>query len=142
MKVTLKKTLLLIILIAAATVSFAQCGKATLTGTKLTQLDNNGAVVKSKDEKTVVTITKTDITITPGNDDPKMSGKISSSICSWAKPFKTGKTVIKAKLYNDGENRENNATITIVGVAGKVTLTFESAETPGRKIEMIADTFE
>jgi len=35
-----------------------------------------------------------------------------------------------------------HVTITIEGKAGKVTLTFEAEEMPGRKIRVVADKFE
>jgi hypothetical protein len=137
-----KKTLIIIFLmVAGTTTGFAQCDQTvTLTSSKTSQLDDQGNI-DSRDEHTVITISKTEITITPGSDH-KMSGPISSKTCDWKTPFKEGKTVIKAKLSDENGDHEKNATITITGAAGKVTLTFEAEEKPGKKIQVIADKFE
>jgi hypothetical protein len=138
----LKKSLIIIFLmIAGTTAAFAQCDQTvTLTSSKSNQFDDQGHI-DSRDEHTVITISKTEITITPGSDH-KMSGQISSKTCDWKTPFKEGKTVIKAKLSDENGDHEKNATITITGAAGKVTLTFEAEEKPGKKIQVIADKFE
>ncbi|WP_295719674.1 hypothetical protein [Mucilaginibacter sp.] len=139
----LKKTLIIIFLmVAGTTAGFAQCDQTvTLTSSKTSQLDDQGNI-DSRDEHTVITISKTEITIVPGGEDHKMSGQISSKTCDWKTPFKEGKTVIKAKLSDENGDHEKNATITITGAAGKVTLTFEAEEKPGKKIQVIADKFE
>jgi len=138
----LKKALIIIFLmVAGTTAGFAQCDQTvTLTSSKTNQFDEQGHI-DSRDEHTVITISKTEITIVPG-EDHKMSGPISSKTCDWQTPFKEGKTVIKAKLSDENGDHEKNATITITGVAGKVTLTFEAEEKPGKKIQVIADKFE
>ena len=138
----LKKTLIIIFLmVAGTTAGFAQCDQTvTLTSSKTNQFDDQGHI-DSRDEHTVITISKTEITIVPGSDH-KMTGPISSKICEWKTPFKEGKTVIKAKLSDENGDHEKNATITITGAAGKVTLTFEAEEMPGKKIQVIADKFE
>jgi hypothetical protein len=139
----IKKTILVAaLLLAGVTASFAQCDKATTFTSSVTNyLDPDGKVERSKDENTVITITKTDITIMPGDDEHKMSGAIISNICSWPTPFKEGKTVIKSKLSNQNGNNLT-ATITITGTAGKINLTFEAEEMPGKKIQVTADKFE
>ncbi|MET3981310.1 hypothetical protein ABIB62_003832 [Mucilaginibacter sp. UYP25] len=129
----------LFLVIAGSTTTFAQCDKtATLTSTSTDYLDDTGTVLKSNNEQTVITITKTDLTIAPG--DHQMSGKITSSTCDWKVPFKDGKTVVKSLMTGDGEDK--HVTITIEGKAGKVTLTFEAEEMPGKKIQVVADKFE
>lgn len=138
----LKKAVIIIFLmVAGATAAFAQCDQTvTLKSSKTTKIDDQGNT-DSRDENTVVTVTKTEVTIVPGGDDHKMSGPISFKSCDWKTPFKEGKTVVKAKL-NDDNGHERTATITITGVAGKVTLTFEAEEKPGMKIIVVADKFE
>lgn len=129
----------LFLVIAGSTTTFAQCDKtATLTSSSTDYLDDKGTVLKSNNEQTVITITKTDLTIAPG--DHQMSGKITSSTCDWKVPFKEGKTVVKSLMTGDGEDK--HVTITIEGKAGKVTLTFEAEEMPGKKIQVVADKFE
>ncbi|QEC79374.1 hypothetical protein [Mucilaginibacter ginsenosidivorax] len=139
----LKKAVIIIFLLIAGTIKgFAQCDQTvTLTSSKTSKVDAQGNT-DSRDENTVITITKTEVTIVPGGDDHKMSGTISSKTCDWKTPFKEGKTVIKAKLSDEDHAHERTATITITGVAGKITLMFEAEEKPGMKIFVVADKFE
>ncbi len=126
---------------AGSTIAFAQCDKtATLTSSKTTHLDENGNVERTKDENAVITITATDITIAPGDEEHKMTGKITSKTCDWKVPFKEGKMVIKGIVSGDGGN-DKDITVTIEGKNGKVTLTFEAVGMTG-KIQVVADKFE
>jgi hypothetical protein len=131
----------LFLMIAGSTVAFAQCDKTvTLTSSKTNHLDENGNVESTKDENAVVTITPTDITIVPGDEDHKMTGKITSKTCDWKVPFKEGKMVIKSVVSGD-DNDEKDITLTIEGKNGKVVLTFEAAGMT-KKIQVVADKFE
>jgi hypothetical protein len=133
-------TLMLALLIAGSTVSFAQCDqKVMLTTSKTDHLDASGAVTRTVDEKAVVTISKTELAINV-NDEHKMTGAIKSNTCNWTVPFKEGKTVIKATLGDDQGNSKN-VTITITGKDGKVTLLFESEDEPDDKIRVGIDKF-
>jgi len=116
----------LFLMVAGSTISFAQCDKTvTLTSSKTTHLDESGNVERTKDEKAVITITPTDITIVPGDEEHKMTGKITSKTCDWKVPFKEGKTVIKSIVSGDGGD-DKDITVTIEGKNGKVVLTFEA----------------
>jgi len=139
----LKTTILVaVLLVTGSLASFAQCDKTvTLTSSKTNYLQPDGTVERSKDENTVITITKTDLTITPGNEGHKMAGPIISNTCNWTVPFKEGKTTIKSKVTNQN-GEELNVTINITGTDGKVALTFEAEEMPGKKIQVTADKFE
>jgi hypothetical protein len=143
MKTTLniKRTILALLLIAAgSTVTFAQCDKtATLTSSVTNYLNDKGEIERTKDEETIITITKTDITIAPGEGNT-VTGIIKTNVCNWSTPFKEGKTVLTTTLTDGG--RDMHATITIEGKAGKVLLTFEAEEMPGKKIQVVADKFE
>ena len=131
----------LFFIMAGTTLTFAQCDKTvTLTSSKTTHFDGDGNISKTKDEAAVITITPTDITIVPGDEDHKMTGKITSKTCDWKVPFKEGKTVIKSIVSGDGGD-EKDITVTIEGKAGKVTLTFEAVGLNG-KIQVVADKFE
>ncbi|MFD0793302.1 hypothetical protein ACFQZX_06705 [Mucilaginibacter litoreus] len=128
------------IVLCAITATFAQCDKAvTLKSSETSFLDGQGNVTRTKAEDVVVTITPTDITIEP-NDDPKMTGKISSKTCNWTVPFKEGRMVIKSTITGQGD--EKHITVTVEGKGGKVTLTFEAEEMKDRKIQIVADKFE
>lgn len=143
MKFNLKTAVFTLLLLAAgSTATFAQCDKeAILTSSITTHLDDKGTVLKTTEETAVITISKTDISIVPGDEAHRMTGKISSRTCDWKVPFKEGKTVVKAVVSGDGGD-EKNITVTIVGAGGKVTLTFEAEEMPGKKIQVVADKFE
>ena len=131
----------LFLLVAGTSVSLAQCDKTvTLTSSKTTHLDGNGNVSKTKDENAVITISSTDITIVPGDEDHKMTGKITSKTCDWKVPYKEGKMVVKSIVSGDGGD-EKDITVTIEGKDGKVTLTFEAVGLNG-KIQVVADKFE
>jgi hypothetical protein len=121
--------------------SFAQCDKPiTLSSLKTEFIDASGIVQDSKDEKTIVEISKTNVVITPGEDD-QMNGTIKSYFCDWKVPFKEGKMIIKAVLENDrGETK--NLTITIEGKDGKLTFLGEIEEMPDRKVRLTVDKFE
>jgi hypothetical protein len=139
----LKKMILaLLLMVAASTVSYAQCDKTViLTSSTTNQLNEKGEVERSKPENVIVTITKTDITIVPGDEEHKMIGTITSKTCDWKVPYKEGKMVVKGTVTGDGSD-EKHITVTIEGKNGKVTLTFEAEEMPGKKIQLVADKFE
>jgi hypothetical protein len=139
-KNTLRKAALAFALIlAGSTISFAQCDKPVkLTSSVTNYLNDKGEVERSKDEETVITLSKTELTITPG--DHMMNGNVTGYTCNWTTPFKEGKTVVKSVL-TDGD-KDLHVTITIEGKAGKVTLTFVAEEMPGKTIQVVADKFE
>src|ERR1700749_4880010 len=114
----------ILLLAAGSTVCFAQCDKKlTLSASKTQHLDGDGNLKDTRDEKTTVEITKTDITVSITNDngDEKMTGKVKLVSCEWKTPFKDGKMVISTAL-NNGNNEDRNFTITIEGNNGKPTL--------------------
>jgi hypothetical protein len=133
--------LTLTLLLAVSAVSFAQCDKKLkLTTSKTDHLDAKGNVTRTDDEKPVVEIGKSDLTITV-NEEHKMTGTIKSDSCGWKNPFKEGKTIIKAKLSND-QGEDKNVTLTIEGKDGKVTLLFEMEGMPDDRIKVAIDKFE
>ena len=140
-KFNLKKTILVaLLLVAGSTATFAQCDKkATLTSSVTNYVNAKGEIERTKDEETVITVSKTELSITPG-DEETMSGTAKTYSCNWKVPFKEGKTVITSTVMNHG--REMNVTVTIEGKDGKVMLTFEALEMPGKKIQVVADKFE
>ncbi len=133
--------LFLSLLIAGSTVCFAQCDKKVIfTTSKTEHLDPSGVVTKTEDEKALVEIGKSDLTITV-NGEHKMTGPIKSNSCNWSVPFKNGKTVIKATLSDDSGS-DKNVTITIEGKDGNVTLLFEMEGMPDDRIRVKDDKFE
>jgi hypothetical protein len=142
MKSTFIKITIVLLLAACTHLSYGQCDKTvTLKSSKTNHLDEKGNIESSKEEKVTITISKTQVTIVPGEEDHTISGAITSKTCEWPTAFKDGKTVVKAKLEDDSGNTQH-CTITITGVAGKITLVFETEENPGKKIMVVADTFE
>lgn len=137
-------TLTLALLVAACTVSYAQCGKkVTLTTSKTDHLDASGNVTRTDDEKAVVVIGQTDISITvdnPTDGEHKMTGKITTDTCNWPVAYKEGKSTIKA-VITGGDGQDRNVNITIVGKDGKVTLFFV-AEGEDDRVRVNADKFE
>jgi hypothetical protein len=145
MKSNLKRTILALtfMMVAGANYVYGQCDKAvTLKSSKTVMLDEDGKVERTKEEATTITISKTFISIVPGDSDANtMSGPVDSANCNWTIPYKTGKTIVKGTLTNGNDN-EMHATITIVGTKDGVTLTFEAEEKGKRKIQVVADKFE
>ncbi|MES1214455.1 MAG: hypothetical protein ABUT20_02970 [Bacteroidota bacterium] len=121
-------------------ISYGQCDKNVIfTSSKTEYLDSNLTLQRSVDEKTVIEISKTGVTITPGTN--KMSGTIKSSSCKWTVPFKVGKSVIKAPI-KDPSGDVKNVTLTFEGKDGKVTLLVEIEDDANKKIRVVADSFE
>ncbi|MBD0288975.1 MAG: hypothetical protein ICV79_26655 [Flavisolibacter sp.] len=138
----MKKIIFILSLLVSGTMGFAQCDKPLmLTSSKTEHLDANGTVQRTEDEKSTVEVNKTDVIIRPGNESHNMKGVIKSNTCNWSVPFKEGKSLIKATITNDNGNTMN-ATLTIEGKDGKLTLLMEVEEMPDRKIRVPIDTFE
>jgi hypothetical protein len=138
----LKKVVLAFaLLLAGSTISFAQCDKPVMLVSSATNYYNaKGELQRSKEEETIITLTKTQIIIAPGDEEHKMTGDIKTYTCNWTAPYKEGKTVITTVFADGGKSL--NATVTIEGKAGKVTATLEAAEMPDMKIQVVADKFE
>jgi hypothetical protein len=127
------------LLLAGGITSFAQCSKKIIfTSSKTEYLDTSGTVQNAEDEKTVIESDGKTITITPG--DHQMTGTIKSDSCNWKIPYKEGKSVIRAVITDNGE--EKKVVLTIEGKNGKVTLLAEVEGMMDRKIRVTADTFE
>ncbi len=139
----MKKILLPLLCTIIASAGYAQCDKKIiLTSTVTEHLDASDSLQRSNEEKSTIEIGKTEITILPGNEaEQKIAGVIKSHTCNWTVPFKEGKSVIKAEM-SDPRGDTKNATITITGKDGKVTLLFELEDMPDRKIRVRIDKFE
>jgi hypothetical protein len=133
---------MLFILFFSSIAGFAQCNTSvSITSSKTEYLDASMAVQRTVEEKTVIEISDSVITILPGNEENKMIGKIISKACQWAVPYKEGKSQIKAALQ-DGSGDTKNVTFSIEGKDGKVTFLAEVDEMPDQKVRVAADTFE
>ena len=139
----MKKILLPFLLTIVTAAGYAQCEKKVLLTSNVTEhLDASDSLQRSNDEKSTIHIGSTEIKIIPGNDEEhQITGEIKSHTCNWTIPFKEGKSVIKAEM-TDPRGETKNATITITGKDGKVTLLFELADMPERKIRVRIDKFE
>lgn len=121
----------------------AQCNEAVqLSSGKTNVLSASYQSQGSRDEKVVVDITTSTITITPnGKAEDAMTGKIKEQQCDWKVPYKEGKTIIKTDLIDpSGDAKE--ATITIEGKNGKITLLAEAKEHPDQKLQLEVNKFE
>ena len=136
------KSIILIaaLILAGNVVVFSQCNKQVILTSSLTEyLDSNDVVERSVPEKTIIKIDKSTLSIAPG-DDHEMTGTINENKCDWSVPYKAGKSIIKATMTDEGGDKKN-ATLTIQGKDGKVTLVMQIAEMPGKKIRVNIDTF-
>ena len=135
------KPFLFSLLLITSGAAVAQCGKTVILTSALTEyLDAGYTVQRTVDENSSISIDSSQLIITPG-DQNKMVGAITSSTCNWKQPFKEGKSVIKATFTRDGQQKMN-ATITIEGKDGKVTLLMDMEQMPDRKIRITANKFE
>ncbi len=134
--------IVLLLLAAGSTMSFAQCDKkVNLSSSKTQHLDGEGTLQETVDEQTSIEINRAEITIVTDNGNQKMTGTCKFDVCDWKVPFKDGKTVFNTTLNSDnGESK--NFTITIVGKEGKITLLAESKDMPDRKIRLDIEKFE
>ncbi|TFF34317.1 hypothetical protein [Mucilaginibacter psychrotolerans] len=129
------------LILASSTISFAQCDKPIFLASSATNYYNaKGELQRTKDEETIITLTKTEVIIAPGDEAHKMTGPIKSYSCNWTMPYKEGKTVVTSTFTDGG--KELNATITIEGKGGQVTVTMVAAEMPDMRIQVVADKFE
>lgn len=130
-------------MIVLATASKAQCNQTVqISSAKTNMLNASYQPQGSRDEKVVVDITPTTVTVTPnGNAADAMIGKIKEQQCDWKIPFKEGKTIIKTDLV-DPSGDVKDATITIEGKDGKITLLAEAKEHPDQKLQLEVNKFE
>lgn len=121
----------------------AQCNQILqLNSAKTNLLNASYQNQGSRDEQTVIDITNSSITITPnGNAADALSGKIKEMKCDWKVPFKEGKTVIKTELV-DPSGDTKDATITIEGKNGKITVLAEAKERPDQIMQLEVNKFE
>lgn len=138
----MKKLLFLLSLLVSGLAGLSQCDKPLLlTSSKTEHLDGDGVLQRTEDEKSTVEISKTHVTIRPGNEPREMKGEIKSNACNWTMPFKEGKSIIKA-VFTENNGNVMHATLTVEGKDGKLTLLLEVEETPTRKIRVPIDKFE
>ncbi|HYJ62820.1 MAG TPA: hypothetical protein VEV62_03675 [Parafilimonas sp.] len=134
-----KVTVLAAILSIVAITSKAQCDNNVTTwiSNKSEMIDSSGNVKGSKEEKTVVEITKTEVKFSnPDDEGSIMKGTINELQCDWKEPFKTGKTVIKTDLV-DPHGDVKNAVLTIEGNDGNITIMARAAERPNEIIKLL-----
>ena len=117
----------------------AQCDKnLILQASKTEYLDEKDEVKKVMEERTKIEITKTSISISPG-DNPIMTGNILSSTCEWKIPFKEGKSQYKTTFDQNGESK--SVTVTIEAKDGKVYFLAVLHDSQEKRIRVWADSF-
>ena len=138
----MRRTVFLLLLVVGSKISLAQCSKSSILASSKTEYLNGSYILqRTVDEKSTIEINKSQIIITTGNDERKMTGTIKSDSCGWTKEFQEGRSVYKAVFFREGDD-ERNATVTIEGKGGKVTFLMEVEGMPDRKIRVVADRFE
>lgn len=136
----MKYAILFILCLSGLNAAYSQCGKKLILESSQTQyLDARGTVQRTVDEKSIIELTGTEISITAGSN-PAMTATIKSDSCNWKVPFTEGKSVIRAAFLKEGQNTMN-ATVTIEAIDGKATFFMEIDEMPDRKIRVLATRF-
>lgn len=118
----------------------AQCGKnMVFQSSKTEYLDGSYTVQRTVDENTVIEISKTGITIKPG--DNEMSGTVKTDSCDWKTAWKEGKMIMSGTIVDQrGEGKE--VKITLEGKEGKISFMVELLDNMDRKVRVYADRFE
>lgn len=127
-----------LLLVCNAT-GFAQCDKKlVIHASKTEYLDAGNVVERTVTENTVIEINKPGIIIKPG--DKEMKAVIKSDTCTWAIPFKEGKSILNV-TFNDDNGNSMQAVITIEGKNGKLVLLVHTEGRPNT-IRVPIDKFE
>jgi hypothetical protein len=138
----MKQTLTALTILFAGNLGvFAQCDKKlTMTSSKTEYLNKEFVVLHTVDEKTVIEISQTEISVVAAGEN-KMTGTIKSADCQWEKPFTKGKIQLKT-VVNSPQTESKSVTITIEGKDGKLTFLAEPDDRPDLKIRVTLETFE
>ncbi|MBN8249066.1 MAG: hypothetical protein J0L84_16685 [Verrucomicrobia bacterium] len=131
---------LLVTLMGCCSMAWAQCDReVVLTSSKTEYQNAAGVVERSVEERCVITVGKTGISIAPADHEP-MLATVVSTVCEWEEAFKTGRTTVQA-TFQERDGKAGDATITIEGKDGKITCTMTQKSRPDRVILVVADTF-
>ena len=140
----MKKIMSLLLIACAFTIAgIAQCDKKTVyTSNKEEWLNSKYEVQKTDLDKVTVEVSKTSVVITH-NDDPNdaMKGEAKDMNCNWTELYKNGKTTIQAQL-TEGNNDVHDASLTIEGKDGVLSILIELKDHPDMKIKAYVDKYE
>ena len=141
-KLIIMKFILLFILVSGLSLQgYSQCDKTLQMKSVLTTyLDSSDKVTRTVEETTIIEISKTSITIKPG-DSFVMTGPVSSYTCNWTVPYKEGKMVLKANVV-ENEGTTQDITVNIENVQGKIYMTVLIEKYPDMKIRVELVQFE
>ncbi len=114
----------------------AQCDSAfTITSTQTVYLDASDNVVRTVDELSTIRVSKTAVTITPGNSR-EMSGAISKHECKWQVPYKEGKSLIVASVSNETAGETRTIHLLLEAKNGELSLTATVDNDDNKKIKL------
>ncbi|MEO7522994.1 MAG: hypothetical protein ABIT58_02810 [Ferruginibacter sp.] len=136
----MKKIIFSLLFISATGITtYAQCNQTVTFNTSQTEYqDGKGSVA----ENTAVVFDNQDIKIlTNGNVDDQLTGTVLSSSCDWKKSYREGKTILKTSLSNK-KMGPKNATLTMEGKDGNVSLLVEMDNMPAKKFQLTAEAFK
>ncbi len=140
----MKKIILSLSLIACCgAAAIAQCNQTVrFTSTKTDFVNATGAIEQSKNEQTQVTFNDSELSLlVNGNVDEQLTGNVRSVNCGWKKTNREGKTILTALLTNkNGDSK--NATVTMEGKDGNISMLLEVENQPARKLQMTTESFE
>lgn len=136
----MKKIIFSLLFISATGITtYAQCNqRVTFIASNTDYQDGKGTVA----ENTSVVFDNQDVSImTNGNVDDQLVGTVLSSSCDWKKSYREGKTIVKANVSNKKWGSKN-ATLTMEGKDGNVSLLVEVDNMPARKFQLSSDVFK
>jgi hypothetical protein len=116
--------------------------KVRYISNKTEKLDAAKGIKDTLDERVTVEVTKTGISIIPASHPADaLKGDIAEVGCIWKEAFSNGKTIINTVLTGQ-HGDPTNATVTLEGADGKITILLETQEFPGRKLRLLVDRHE
>lgn len=129
--------------LTVCTYTKAQCNEeVALTSTKAEAVDSAGKILRHEDVPVTIVITKTNVTITPNNDENgTLKGDITAVACNWKTPFKDGTERIKANL-EDARGDLKHAILTIKAKDAVITMLLQAEERPNENMLVHIDKYE
>jgi len=113
----------------------SQCDKKiTWYAAKGEMLDASGALLDTKTDSVFFEVGPQNLSLRFKSDEKGLEGTINDKTCDWKEPFKNGKTVYHSTVSVD--DRTSNATLTLEGKDGKITLLVVIDALEGKKFRI------
>lgn len=137
----MKAILLFSIVLVSSFNAICQCDKKiTWYAAKGEMLDASGALLDTKNDSVFFETGPQNFSLRFKSDEKGLEGTINEKTCDWKEAFKNGKTVYHSTVSVD--YRTSNATLTLEGKDGKITLSVVIDALEGRKFRIYIDGYK